>query len=156
MGRYIILVCFAVLLMSVTGALYADTDWMCGDVDGSGFVGIGDAVWLVSFLSQEDLPPFDTAAADVDACGDVNWSDACYLVACIFCHGPSPCDPTGSCDYQQEGFRVRLKCPVDPLVPLSGGVTTIEVLAAFDMPVYGYSLTFCAVEGGGDMTNSDS
>ena len=64
--------------------------YVCGDVDGSGAVDVGDLTYLVAYLFQSGPPPPVLAAADVDGSGFVDVGDLTYLVAYLFQGGPAP------------------------------------------------------------------
>jgi subtilisin family serine protease len=64
--------------------------WMPGDADGSGYVNVTDAVWLISYVFADGAPPDPMETGDVDGNGDVNVSDIVYLLNYIFGDGPPP------------------------------------------------------------------
>jgi hypothetical protein len=69
-------------------------DILCGDIDGSGSINIGDVVWLVDYLFFSGPPPPVLEAANVDGEGGINVADLTYLVDHIFFGGPEPiCGP---------------------------------------------------------------
>jgi hypothetical protein len=68
-----------------------DVTYICGDADGSGFVNISDAVYLISYIFGGGDPPDPEKAGDVDCSNFVNISDVVYLITYIFGGGPEPC-----------------------------------------------------------------
>jgi len=65
-------------------------DYLTGDVDNSGDIGVSDVTYLTSFLFQNGAAPPIYAAADQNADGTVNVSDLLYLTAYLFNGGPQP------------------------------------------------------------------
>jgi hypothetical protein len=63
----------------------------CGDVDGSGFVNITDAVALLDYIFAGGLPPEPLGVGDVNCDNMVNVSDVVFLITYIFSDGPAPC-----------------------------------------------------------------
>ncbi|MFH1374338.1 MAG: dockerin type I domain-containing protein [bacterium] len=64
--------------------------YICGDVDGSVAVDVGDLSYLVGYLFQSGPPPPVLAAADVDGSGFIDVADLTYLVQYLFQGGPQP------------------------------------------------------------------
>ncbi len=65
--------------------------YLCGDTDGSSFVTISDAVFLINYIFSGGPSPNPTPAGDADCSGIVTISDAVYLINFIFSGGPAPC-----------------------------------------------------------------
>jgi len=63
---------------------------ICGDVDGSGAVNVGDMTYLVNYLFRGGPSPDPIEVADVNASGGVNVADLTYLVNYLFRGGPPP------------------------------------------------------------------
>ena len=82
---------------NVSGAFEAvvvridDIDYLCGDADGNGVVGITDAVFLSSYIFAGGPEPDPLLAADVDCNLMVNISDVVYLISFVFGGWPQPC-----------------------------------------------------------------
>ncbi|MFH1372958.1 MAG: M4 family metallopeptidase [bacterium] len=70
--------------------LRVEPAWICGDVDNSGAVDVGDLTYLVAYLFQGGPPPPVIAAADVDSSGDLNVADVTVLVGYLFQGGAAP------------------------------------------------------------------
>ncbi|MFH1374736.1 MAG: dockerin type I domain-containing protein [bacterium] len=64
--------------------------YVCGDVDGSGAVDVGDLTYLVAYLFQSGPPPPVIDAADVDGSDFIDVADLTYLVGYLFQGGPAP------------------------------------------------------------------
>ena len=77
-------------------AYFCEPQYVCGDVDVSGSINIGDVVYLINYIfaNGPEPQPF-LLNGDVDCSGDVNIGDVVYLINYIFGGGPTPCDPTG-------------------------------------------------------------
>ncbi len=69
---------------------------VCGDIDGSGSIDVGDLTYLVAYLFQGGPPPPTLEAADVDCSRGIDVGDLTYLVNYLFLGGPPPCDPGAS------------------------------------------------------------
>ncbi len=69
--------------------------WFCGDADGSGFVNITDAVYLIQYIFNGGPEPDPYEAGDANCDGTVNITDAVYLITYIFGGCPEPCDTNG-------------------------------------------------------------
>lgn len=65
--------------------------FICGDVDGSGFVNISDAVYLVAFVFSGGPSPEPLFSADVNCDKIVSISDVVKIVNYVFDGGPAPC-----------------------------------------------------------------
>ncbi|MFH1372481.1 MAG: dockerin type I domain-containing protein [bacterium] len=64
---------------------------VCGDVDGSGAIDVGDLTYLVAYLFQGGPPPNPMlCVADMDGSGAIDVGDLTYLVAYLFMGGPAP------------------------------------------------------------------
>jgi hypothetical protein len=65
----------------------------CGDVNGDGEIGVGDIVYLVSYLYADGSPPQCdpvNVCGDTNADSDVNVGDVVYLFNYLFKDGPPP------------------------------------------------------------------
>lgn len=98
---------FFALMFSL--ALPAQSQYLCGDADGSGEVNIADVTYLVAYLFLGGPQPVPLLAGDCDSNGLVNIADLTYLVNYLFRGGPAPCaGPTGTLvDY--TGCKTFLK-----------------------------------------------
>ena len=67
-------------------------DSNCGDANGSGFVNVTDAVFLISYIFHDGTAPDPLDAGDANCDGLVDISDAVYLIRYIFADGPAPCE----------------------------------------------------------------
>jgi hypothetical protein len=65
--------------------------WGCGDVDVSGDINIGDAVYLVNYIFAGGPTPKDACQGDANCDGRTNIADVVFLISYIFCGGPAPC-----------------------------------------------------------------
>ena len=63
---------------------------MYGDADGSGYVNIDDAVFLLHFMFSGGPAPSPMFLGDNDCSGDVDIDDVVYLIEYIFAGGPVP------------------------------------------------------------------
>jgi hypothetical protein len=63
----------------------------CGDVDGSGFVDIDDAVFLINYVFASGPAPESPESANPDCVGISDIDDIVYLITYIFASGPAPC-----------------------------------------------------------------
>ncbi|MFH1372693.1 MAG: hypothetical protein ABII79_02715 [bacterium] len=75
------------------GSLTVQESYLCGDVDGTWSVDVGDLTFLVAYLFQGGAAPVPVAAADMDCDVDPmpNVGDLTYLVAFLFQGGSAPC-----------------------------------------------------------------
>ena len=64
---------------------------LCGDIDGSATVNLGDAVYYVQYIFANGPPPQDVSGGDINCDGRINLSDIVFLVNYIFGDGPAPC-----------------------------------------------------------------
>ena len=64
----------------------------CGDVDGSGEVNIGDAVYLINYIFAYGAAPVDPEGGDTNCDVSTNITDAVVLINYIFASGPAPCE----------------------------------------------------------------
>jgi len=67
------------------------TNYLCGDLDGSGDIDIADAVFLVNYIFSGGAAPNPMAAGDTDCDGEITIADAVVLVNYIFAGGAVPC-----------------------------------------------------------------
>ncbi|GEM_PF-193117 len=65
-----------------------------GDANGSGWVDISDAVYLIAYLYVGGPSPSPSVAGDADCDGSISLYDVVYLVSYIFSRGPAPCEVT--------------------------------------------------------------
>lgn len=63
----------------------------CGDVNGDGFINLGDAVYLMNFIFRGGPAPDPLESGDVNSDSRVNIGDPVYLINYIFKDGPEPC-----------------------------------------------------------------
>jgi hypothetical protein len=63
---------------------------MYGDADGSGYVNIDDAVFLLHFMFSGGPAPSPMFLGDNDCSGEVDIDDVVYLIEYIFAGGPVP------------------------------------------------------------------
>jgi len=100
---------FFVFMLSL--ALPAQSQYLCGDADGSGQINVADVTYLVAYLFTGGPEPVPLLAGDCDDDGQVNVADLTYLVSYLFRGGPAPCsaptgtlvDYTGCKTFQKEG-----------------------------------------------------
>ena len=69
----------------VTGIHYS------GDVNGDGFIDIGDVVFLINYLYTSGPASDPLELGDVNCDGVINVADVVYLINYLFIGGPSPC-----------------------------------------------------------------
>jgi hypothetical protein len=69
------------------------SEFICGDANGNGVVGVSDVVYLVSYLFLGGDPPVPMQAGDVNLDGIVDSADVVYLINYLFKGGPPPCNP---------------------------------------------------------------
>jgi len=74
-----------VLALQLAGAV------VCGDVDGSGFVDIDDAVYLIQYIFLSGPGPVSPGTGDPNCSGAVDIDDVVYLINYIFNNGSPPC-----------------------------------------------------------------
>jgi len=63
---------------------------LCGDLNGSGIVELGDVVYLISYLYKNGSPPDVYQSADVNCSGLVELGDVVYLISYLYKSGPEP------------------------------------------------------------------
>ncbi|MGB5106822.1 MAG: hypothetical protein WBP29_00260 [Candidatus Zixiibacteriota bacterium] len=68
-------------------------EFTAGDADGSGFLAISDAVYLVVYIFSGGAAPAPYLSGDVDCDTQLTISDAVMLINYIFAGGAAPCDP---------------------------------------------------------------
>ena len=75
------------------GSVTVQESYLCGDVDGTWTVDVGDLTFLVAYLFQGGAAPVPLAAADMDCSVDPipNVGDLTYLIAYLFQAGTAPC-----------------------------------------------------------------
>jgi subtilisin family serine protease len=61
-----------------------------GDVNASGSITVGDAVYLVSYLFRSGPAPMNPNTGDVDSTCNISSTDIIYLVSYLFKGGPQP------------------------------------------------------------------
>jgi hypothetical protein len=66
------------------------TDYLPGDVDGSGSIDVSDVVFMIGYIFGGGLPPVPLARGDVNCSKDVDISDAVFLISYIFSCGSAP------------------------------------------------------------------
>ena len=69
---------------------FSISDYLPGDLDGSGIVELGDVLFLISYLYKGGPAPDPKAAADVDASCEVELGDVLYLISYLYKGGPAP------------------------------------------------------------------
>lgn len=74
-------------------ARWTKRSFMCGDANGDGNVGIGDAVYIVNYVFRGGPAPIPLEAGDANGNGEIGIGDAVYIVTYIFRGGPAPCCP---------------------------------------------------------------
>ncbi len=84
--------------MSIVFHVVVGQQYLCGDVDGSGFVDIDDPVYLIAYIFQGGPEPDPLESGDADCAGGVDIDDVVYLIEYIFMGGDGPCDPDGDGD----------------------------------------------------------
>jgi hypothetical protein len=70
-------------------------DYMCGDVNLSGFVDIDDVIYLVTYIFGAGAPPDPFYIGNANCQEIVDIDDIIYLITYIFGGGSLPCDPDG-------------------------------------------------------------
>ena len=70
------------------------TPFVRGDVNGSGAVDIGDAIFLLEFLFRGGWPPGCLDSADVNDEGQLNITGAISVLQWLFSGGTQPAPPT--------------------------------------------------------------
>lgn len=68
-------------------------DYLCGDASADGKIGVGDAVFIITYLFRQGPPPQPMEAGDANCDDRVNIGDAVHIVNYIFRGGPVPCCP---------------------------------------------------------------
>jgi hypothetical protein len=68
-----------------------ESDWICGNADGSPDIDVDDAVYIIFYVFSEGPAPEPLESADVDCTGEVDIDDVVYLLQYIFAGGPVPC-----------------------------------------------------------------
>jgi hypothetical protein len=63
---------------------------LCGDVNKSGIVELGDLVYLISFIYRGGPAPDPFQAGDVTCDGNVQLGDVVYLITYLYKGGPPP------------------------------------------------------------------
>jgi len=66
-------------------------EFLCGDVNSSGFVDVDDIVFLITFIFGGGPAPLPLVSGDADCSGDRDIDDVVYLIAYTFANGPVPC-----------------------------------------------------------------
>jgi hypothetical protein len=67
------------------------TGTLCGDVNASGGVDLGDIVYLMQYIFADGQAPNPLQSGDVNCDGRTNIGDAVYLVSYVFLGGAAPC-----------------------------------------------------------------
>jgi immune inhibitor A len=77
---------------SPRAAFSIELAYVPGDADGSGFVDIDDAVYLINYIFGGGPAPDPLVSGDADCSGNVDIDDVVYLINYIFGGGPAPLD----------------------------------------------------------------
>ena len=106
----------AVLLAGILGvpASLPATDFLRGDVDGSGRLAVSDAIRILAYLFQGDVAAVPCAdAADADDSGAIDLADAIHLLSGLFLGGPPPAAPFPECgaDATEDALGCEEACP---------------------------------------------
>ncbi|MEE9442160.1 MAG: trypsin-like peptidase domain-containing protein [candidate division Zixibacteria bacterium] len=67
--------------------------YICGDANGDGYVNLGDAVFLVTFIFRSGPAPDPLESGDANCDGNADVGDAVYVINFAFKFGPKPCCP---------------------------------------------------------------
>jgi len=111
MSKHLYLKTFIFFVTIFLLALPAQSQYLCGDADGSGEINVADVIYLVEYIFFGGPEPVPYLGGDCDANGAVNIADLTYLVTYLFSGGPAPCasptgtlvDYTGCKTFQKEG-----------------------------------------------------
>jgi hypothetical protein len=63
----------------------------CGDCTGGGAIDLADAVYLVSYLYKQGLPPDPSCKGDANCDGVADIGDLVVLINYLFKYGTAPC-----------------------------------------------------------------
>ena len=66
--------------------------YLCGDANGDGSAGVGDAVYLINYAFRGGPAPQPMESGDANSDGASNVADAVYLISYVFRGGPAPCE----------------------------------------------------------------
>jgi len=70
-----------------------EVDWICGDANGDGEVGLADVVYEINYIFRGGPEPIPLEAGDVNCDGIDNSADVVYKINHLFRGGPPLCDP---------------------------------------------------------------
>jgi hypothetical protein len=86
----------AFFMVTMLLAIPVQSQFVCGDANGSGTINVADVTYLVDYLFREGPEPVPFLAGDCNSDDLVNVVDLTYLVNYLFRGGPAPCaTPTG-------------------------------------------------------------
>ena len=100
-------------ILGLSGGLPA-TDFLRGDVDGSGRIAVSDAIRILAHLFQGDGAAVPCAdAADTNDSGLIELADASQLLSGLFLGGPAPAAPFPACgeDPTEDALGCDQACP---------------------------------------------
>jgi parallel beta-helix repeat protein len=72
------------------GAHLSGCGFVCGDVDGGGWLNILDVSYLINFIYKNGPPPVIPGSDDTDGSGGVNILDATHIIKYLYWNGPLP------------------------------------------------------------------
>ena len=62
----------------------------CGDANADGTIGLGDVVYLISYLYKNGPPPDPYQAGETNCLEEINIGDVVYLIGFLYKGGPAP------------------------------------------------------------------
>jgi len=70
-----------------------EQDFLCGDANGDGQIGVGDIVYLINYVFRDGPAPNPYCSGDANGDADANAADAVFLVSYVFRDGNPPVEP---------------------------------------------------------------
>jgi hypothetical protein len=65
--------------------------YLCGDANGSQFVDVDDAVYIITYIFASGPAPNPIESGDCNCMGGIDIDDAVYVITYVFAGGPAPC-----------------------------------------------------------------
>jgi len=88
-------ICGRVATLSPFALAVQSFEWICGDVNSSGYVDIDDIMYIIAYMFLAGPSPDPLEIGDTNCSGEIDIDDIMFLIAWMFLEGPSPCDTDG-------------------------------------------------------------
>ena len=96
---------------AVTLEPVTDTPFVRGDCNADQKVNIADGIWILNFMFQEGPEGTCAEACDADDSGDLEMTDAIYVIQYQLLNGPAPVAPFPACGIETGADCDASACP---------------------------------------------